>query len=108
MRVLKITAMAALLLMAASVAFAGPTYDRVMSTKVVKAGISNQGIPFGFINDKNEWTGFDVDMATEIAKRLGATAGKDRCEQQHPHFLRADQPAQGRHGPVQHDPQTRT
>ncbi|MBG0789876.1 MAG: ABC transporter substrate-binding protein [Desulfovibrionaceae bacterium] len=76
MRVLKITAMAALLLMAASVAFAGPTYDRVMSTKVVKAGISNQGIPFGFIDDKNEWVGFDVDMATEIAKRLDAKLEK--------------------------------
>ena len=76
MRVLKITAMAALLLMAASVAFAGPTYDRVMSDKVLKAGLSNQGIPFGFIDDKNEWVGFDVDMATEIAKRLGATLEK--------------------------------
>lgn len=76
MRVLKITAMAALLVMAASVAFAGPTYDRVMSTKVMKAGISNQGIPFGFINDQNEWVGFDVDMATEIAKRLGVKLEK--------------------------------
>ena len=76
MRVLKITAMAALLLMAASVAFAGPTYDRVMSTKVLKAGITNQGIPAGFINDKNEWVGFDVDIATEIAKRLGCKLEK--------------------------------
>ncbi|MGE4423042.1 MAG: ABC transporter substrate-binding protein [Pseudodesulfovibrio sp.] len=76
MRVLKITAMAALLVLAASVAFAGPTYDRVMSTKVIKAGLSNQGIPFGFINDKNEWVGFDVDMATEIAKRLGCKLEK--------------------------------
>jgi len=76
MRVLKIAVLAALLVMAASVAFAGPTYDRVMSKKVVRAGISNQGIPFGFINDKNEWVGFDVDMATEIAKRLGAKLEK--------------------------------
>ena len=76
MRVLKITALAALLVMAASVAFAGPTYDKVMSSKVVRAGLSNQGIPFGFINDKNEWTGFDVDMATEIAKRLGCKLEK--------------------------------
>ena len=76
MRVLKITVLAALLVMAASVAFAGPTYDRVMSNKVVRAGISNQGIPFGFIDDKNEWVGFDVDMATEIAKRLGAKLEK--------------------------------
>jgi polar amino acid transport system substrate-binding protein len=76
MRVLKIGVLAALLVMAASVAFAGPTYDRVMSEKVVRAGLSNQGIPFGFINDKNEWVGFDVDMATEIAKRLGAKLEK--------------------------------
>ena len=76
MRVLKITVMAALLVMAASVAFAGPTYDRVMSTKVMKAGITNQGIPFGFINDSNDWVGFDVDMATEIAKRLGCKLEK--------------------------------
>ncbi len=52
------------------------TYDRVMSTKTLRAGISNQGIPFGFINDKNEWTGFDVDMATEIANRLGCKLEK--------------------------------
>ena len=76
MRVLKITVLAALLVMAASVAFAGPTYDRVMSTKVVRAGMSNQGIPGGFINENNEWVGFDVDMATEIAKRLGAKLEK--------------------------------
>jgi len=76
MRVLKITVMAALLVMAASIAFAGPTYDRVMSTKVVRAGMSNQGIPGGFINENNEWVGFDVDMATEIAKRLGAKLEK--------------------------------
>ena len=76
MRVLKIFALTALLVMAASVAFAGPTYDRVMSEKVVKAGLSNQGIPFGFIDDKNEWVGFDVDMAAEIAKRLGCKLEK--------------------------------
>jgi len=76
MRVLKITVLAALLVMAASVAFAGPTYDRVMSTKVMKAGITNQGIPFGFIDESNDWVGFDVDMATEIAKRLGAKLEK--------------------------------
>jgi polar amino acid transport system substrate-binding protein len=76
MRVLKFTVLAALLVMAASVAFAGPTYDRVMSTKVLKAGMSNQGIPGGFIDENNDWVGFDVDMATEIAKRLGVTLEK--------------------------------
>lgn len=72
MRLFKISALvAAMLLMSASLVFAGPTYDRVMKNKVVRAGISNQGVPFGFIDENNEWTGFDMDMATEIAKRLG-------------------------------------
>ncbi|GAB7024663.1 ABC transporter substrate-binding protein [Salidesulfovibrio brasiliensis] len=72
MRILKIMALsAAMLMIAASMVFAGPTFDRVMGDKVVRAGISNKGKPFGFINDKNEWVGFDMDMAKEIAKRLG-------------------------------------
>lgn len=61
---------AAMLTMAAASAIAGPTYDRIMQNKVIRAGITNQGIPFGFINDSNEWVGFDMDMAKEIAKRL--------------------------------------
>ncbi|WP_018125478.1 transporter substrate-binding domain-containing protein [Desulfovibrio oxyclinae] len=73
MRVFKIMALsAAMLLVAASMVFAGPTYDRVMGEKVVRAGISNKGKPFGFINAQNEWVGFDMDMAKEIAKRIGA------------------------------------
>ncbi len=73
MRVLKLSTFAAVLLMVtASFVFAGPTYDRVMKDKVVKAGISNKGKPFGFINAENEWVGFDMDVAKEIAKRLGA------------------------------------
>jgi polar amino acid transport system substrate-binding protein len=54
-------------------AIAGPTYDRVMKTKVVRAGIMTDSIPGAFYNDKQEWIGFDVDIAEEIAKRLGAT-----------------------------------
>ncbi len=68
--------MAAIGLVAASAAVAGPTYDRVTGDKVVRAGISNKGKPFGFINAQNEWVGFDVDVATEIAKRLGAKLEK--------------------------------
>ncbi len=62
---------AAMLTLAAASAVAGTTYDRVMQDKVIRAGISNQGIPFGFIDENNEWVGFDMDMAKEIAKRLG-------------------------------------
>ena len=63
---------AAFMIASASMVFAGPTYDRVMGDKVVQAGISNKGKPFGFIDSKNEWVGFDMDIAREIAKRLGA------------------------------------
>jgi polar amino acid transport system substrate-binding protein len=73
MKLFKVGAMAAAFCVAsATMAFAGPTYDRVMGDKVVKAGISNKGKPFGFINAENEWVGFDMDVAKEIAKRLGA------------------------------------
>ncbi len=73
MKLLKVGVMATTLCMAiAGLALAGPTYDRVMGDKVVKAGITNKGKPFGFINADNEWVGFDMDMAKEIAKRLGA------------------------------------
>ncbi len=94
MRVLKITVLAALLVMAASIAFAGPTYDRVMSSKVVKVGLSNQGMPFGFINDKNEWVGSTSKWPLK-SPSVWAASSKSRCEQQHPYFLCPDQSAQG-------------
>ncbi|BCR05836.1 amino acid ABC transporter substrate-binding protein [Desulfuromonas versatilis] len=55
----------------AQAAVAGPTYDQVMKDKVVRAGIMTDSIPGAFYNDKKEWVGFDVDIAEEIAKRLG-------------------------------------
>ena len=74
MKGFKISALTAVLLFAsACMVLAGPTYDRVMKDKVVKAGITNKGKPFGFIDANNEWVGFDMDVAMEIAKRLGVT-----------------------------------
>jgi len=71
MKGVKISALTTALLFAVTcMAFAGPTYDRVMKDKVVKAGITNKGKPFGFIDANNEWVGFDMDIAKEIAKRL--------------------------------------
>ncbi len=73
MKGLKISALTTAIVFAGTcMAFAGPTYDRVMKDKVVKAGITNKGKPFGFIDANNEWVGFDMDVAKEIAKRLGA------------------------------------
>lgn len=52
-------------------AWAGPTYDHVMKEKVIQAGLMTDSIPGAFYNENNEWVGFDVDIAKEIAKRLG-------------------------------------
>jgi polar amino acid transport system substrate-binding protein len=62
---------AAVALCCASSAFAESTYDKVMKAKVLRAGIMTDSIPGAFYNDKKEWVGFDVDIAEEIAKRLG-------------------------------------
>lgn len=62
---------AALVLAFAATAMAGATYDRVMKEKVVRAGLMTDSIPGGFYNAKKEWVGFDVDMAKEVAKRIG-------------------------------------
>jgi polar amino acid transport system substrate-binding protein len=64
---------AAFLLIAALIpsAQAGQTLDRVMSKKLMVA-VTDQGYPpFSFLNDNNEIDGFDIDVAREVAKRLG-------------------------------------
>ncbi|BBD09924.1 transporter substrate-binding domain-containing protein [Desulfovibrio ferrophilus] len=74
MKLWKIVAMALMAsLVMASVAMAGPAYDNIMKTKVLRAGIMTDSIPGAFYNEKNEWVGMDVDIAEEIAKRMGCT-----------------------------------
>jgi len=74
MKLWKIVAMALVATLAvASVALAGPAYDNIMKTKVLRAGIMTDSIPGAFYNEKNEWVGMDVDIAEEIAKRMGCT-----------------------------------
>jgi polar amino acid transport system substrate-binding protein len=53
------------------VAQAGDVLDSVMSKKSIKVATDANWPPQSFINDKNEMDGFDVDVAREIAKRLG-------------------------------------
>ncbi|MBN2428103.1 MAG: transporter substrate-binding domain-containing protein [Deltaproteobacteria bacterium] len=73
MRIWKVQAIAAVLVLVwLQAAMAGPTYDKVMQEKVVRAGIMTDSIPGAFYNDKKEWVGMDVDIAEEIAKRIGA------------------------------------
>jgi polar amino acid transport system substrate-binding protein len=61
-------------------ASAGETLDRVNSTHALKVATNSGWPPQSFLDDKNELVGFDIDVAKEIAKRLGATASFDTPE----------------------------
>ena len=50
---------------------AGEVLDNIMSKKTIKVATDANWPPQSFINDKNEMDGFDVDVAREIANRLG-------------------------------------
>ena len=55
----------------ASPAGAGEVLDRVMKTKTLTMSSDPAYPPQSFLNDKNEFEGFDIDVGREIAKRLG-------------------------------------
>jgi polar amino acid transport system substrate-binding protein len=63
-----------------SVAFAGETLDRVDTSKVLKVATNAGWPPQSFLDDSNQLVGFDIDVANEIAKRLGVTAEFDTPE----------------------------
>lgn len=50
---------------------AGEALDRVMDKKLLKVATDANWAPQSFLNDKNEMDGFDVNVAQEVAKRLG-------------------------------------
>lgn len=71
MRALRALAVLAATLCAAAPAGAGDVLDRVMAKKVMVLASDAAYPPQSFINDNNEMVGFDVDVAKEIARRLG-------------------------------------
>src|SRR5512137_954331 len=66
---------------AAAAAFAGlalsgnaaqaRTLDEIIKSGTIRVGVNPTLPPLGKFNEKNEIVGFDVDIATEIAKMLG-------------------------------------
>lgn len=56
----------------APAAGAGEVLDRVMKTKTLNMSSDPAYPPQSFLNDQNEFEGFDIDVGREIAKRLGA------------------------------------
>lgn len=59
-------------LLSVNTAYAGDVLDKIMSTNTIKIATDANWPPQSFINDNNEMDGFDVDVAREIAKRMGA------------------------------------
>lgn len=47
--------------------------DRIKKAGKIKFAMSGGYPPFNYFNDKDELTGFDVDIGKEVAKRLGVT-----------------------------------
>ncbi|MFD1928058.1 transporter substrate-binding domain-containing protein [Sporosarcina siberiensis] len=52
----------------------GPVLTRLESSKTLNVAFEGTYPPFNFLNDKDEFQGFDVDISNEIAKRLGVEA----------------------------------
>lgn len=71
---LKFVSAALVCTLGTNVSLAGEVLDRVTSTKVLTVATDANFAPQSFLNDKNEMDGFDINIAQEIAKRLGAKA----------------------------------
>lgn len=65
-----------LVLVAGTPCLAENIYDKVEKTGVVNVGLMYNSIPAAYFNEKNEWVGFDVDIAEEVVKRIGGYMGK--------------------------------
>jgi polar amino acid transport system substrate-binding protein len=65
-----IVAALATLLVTWSAAECGPVFDRVMKTGTVRLGIPYNRIPQGFLKPSGEWVGFELDLASELAKHM--------------------------------------
>ena len=50
---------------------AGTVLDEIMAAGVIKVSTDANYAPQSFLNEKGELEGFDISVATEIAKRLG-------------------------------------
>ncbi len=59
-----------LLLGAAAPVLAETVLEKISRTGVLTAGTRGSAIPFAFINEKNEWIGFSIDLLEAIRARL--------------------------------------
>ena len=59
-----------LLLGAAAPVLAETVLEKISRTGVLAAGTRGSAIPFAYINEKNEWIGFSIDLLEAIHARL--------------------------------------
>ncbi len=55
----------------AATASAQSIVDKVKQAGVVRIGTGNDTPPMNYLDDNGKWTGFDVELGDEVAKRLG-------------------------------------
>lgn len=67
---------AVLLLATAAPVLAETVLEKIKRTGVLTAGTRGTAIPFAFINEKNEWIGFSIDLLEAIRARLEKKLGK--------------------------------
>jgi ABC-type amino acid transport substrate-binding protein len=65
-----------LLLSAAAPVLAETVLEKIRRTGVLTAGTRGTSIPFAFVNEKNEWIGFSIDLLEAIHARLEKRSGK--------------------------------
>jgi ABC-type amino acid transport substrate-binding protein len=57
-------------------ALAETVLEKINRTGVLTAGTRTASIPFAFINEKNEWIGFSIDLLEAVRARLEKKLGK--------------------------------
>ncbi len=68
---LRHAACAALAVLVPLSAHAADTLDRIRANGVIRVANTQSSPPWSFLDDQNQPAGYDVDMAHEVAKRLG-------------------------------------
>ncbi|MBI9075191.1 MAG: ABC transporter substrate-binding protein [Desulfatibacillum sp.] len=63
-------------LLAAPPVFAETVLEKIDRTGSITMGYREGGVPFGYINDKGEWGGFDMDLGDILVQKLEEKLGK--------------------------------
>lgn len=58
------------LCMQGAVAWCGPAFERVTKSGTLRLGVAYNRFPQGFVKPTGEWVGFEVDLASEIARHM--------------------------------------